>query len=151
MTEGPLTGGQWTEGPLTEGPLTEGPLTEGPLTGGQLKSWELAIVVCPRSNRYHVLVLWCTKIIHQLPHLKHMPPWLWKVPQGTAAQPASTVRLVSQAQHMCELVVGCTAQGIEIARRDNCPAVVKLMEATLRILFTTKDLSQVRARVHVCA
>eukprot|EP00967_Tisochrysis_lutea_P025957 scaffold29976_cov17-Tisochrysis_lutea.AAC.1 len=36
-----------------------------------------------------------------------------------------------------------SAHGIEIARRDNCPAVIKLMEASLRILFTTRDLSHV--------
>jgi len=28
-------------------------------------------------------------------------------------------------------------------RRDGCPAVVKMMEGVLRLLFATKDLSQV--------
>ncbi len=35
------------------------------------------------------------------------------------------------------------AKGIETVRRDACPAVAKMLEATLRILFRTKDLSQV--------
>ena len=35
------------------------------------------------------------------------------------------------------------AKGIETVRRDTCPAVAKIMERTLRILFTTRDLSQV--------
>ena len=35
------------------------------------------------------------------------------------------------------------AKGIETVRRDTCGAVAKMMERTLRILFTTKDLSQV--------
>lgn len=37
------------------------------------------------------------------------------------------------------------AKGIETVRRDTCPAVAKMMEAVLRLLFTTKDLSQVKA------
>lgn len=37
------------------------------------------------------------------------------------------------------------AKGIETVRRDGCPAVQKVLEATIRILFTTKDLSQVKA------
>ena len=36
------------------------------------------------------------------------------------------------------------AKGIETVRRDTCGAVAKMMERTLRILFTSKDLSQVR-------
>lgn len=35
------------------------------------------------------------------------------------------------------------AKGIETVRRDTCPAVAKMMERSLRLLFTTKDLSQV--------
>jgi len=35
------------------------------------------------------------------------------------------------------------AKGIETVRRDGCPAVVKMMEGVLRLLFATKDLSQV--------
>lgn len=34
-------------------------------------------------------------------------------------------------------------QGIETVRRDGCPALVKMMERSVRILFSTKDLSQV--------
>jgi DNA polymerase elongation subunit (family B) len=37
-----------------------------------------------------------------------------------------------------------TQQGIETVRRDGCPAVSKLLEASLRLLFATRDLSQVR-------
>ncbi|GFH16260.1 DNA polymerase, partial [Haematococcus lacustris] len=33
------------------------------------------------------------------------------------------------------------AKGIETVRRDGCPAVAKLLEASLRLLFSTKDLS----------
>ena len=35
------------------------------------------------------------------------------------------------------------AKGIETVRRDTCPVVAKMLERTLRLLFTTKDLSQV--------
>lgn len=35
------------------------------------------------------------------------------------------------------------AKGIETVRRDTCAAVAKMMERSLRILFSTKDLSQV--------
>ena len=35
------------------------------------------------------------------------------------------------------------AKGIETQRRDNCPAVSKLMRASLRLLFVSKDLSLV--------
>jgi DNA polymerase zeta len=37
------------------------------------------------------------------------------------------------------------AKGIEVARRDQCPATVKMQEKALRILFDTKDISQVRS------
>lgn len=36
------------------------------------------------------------------------------------------------------------AKGIETVRRDACPAVSKVLEKTIRILFATKDLSAVR-------
>eukprot|EP00775_Hariotina_reticulata_P012068 gene12067-12209_t len=36
------------------------------------------------------------------------------------------------------------AKGIETVRRDSCPAVAKMLEAALRILFTSKDLSAVK-------
>ena len=36
------------------------------------------------------------------------------------------------------------AKGIETVRRDSCPAVAKVMEQTLRILFSSADLSAVR-------
>lgn len=42
------------------------------------------------------------------------------------------------------------AKGIETVRRDSCPAVGKTLEATLRILFSTKDLSQVRPELLPC-
>lgn len=37
------------------------------------------------------------------------------------------------------------AKGIETVRRDGCPAVSKLLEHSLRILFESKDLSNVKA------
>ncbi|XP_059486071.1 DNA polymerase zeta catalytic subunit isoform X2 [Neocloeon triangulifer] len=37
------------------------------------------------------------------------------------------------------------AKGIETVRRDGCPAVSKLLKQCLHILFTTKDLSQVKS------
>ncbi|XP_011498126.1 PREDICTED: DNA polymerase zeta catalytic subunit [Ceratosolen solmsi marchali] len=39
------------------------------------------------------------------------------------------------------------AKGIETVRRDGCPAVAKILEKTLRILFETKDLSLVKQYV----
>eukprot|EP00879_Flechtneria_rotunda_P013763 GHRR01014376.1.p1 GENE.GHRR01014376.1~~GHRR01014376.1.p1 ORF type:complete len:427 (+),score=142.69 GHRR01014376.1:156-1436(+) len=36
------------------------------------------------------------------------------------------------------------AKGIETVRRDSCPAVAKMLEACLRILFSSKDLSAVK-------
>ena len=36
------------------------------------------------------------------------------------------------------------AKGIEMVRRDGCPAVVKTMESVIRILFETRDLSLIR-------
>lgn len=43
------------------------------------------------------------------------------------------------------------AKGIETVRRDGCPAVVKMMEGVLRLLFATKDLSQVGTCAAWCA
>ena len=39
------------------------------------------------------------------------------------------------------------AKGIETVRRDSCPAVAKIMEQSLRILFTSADISLVRRYV----
>lgn len=39
------------------------------------------------------------------------------------------------------------AKGIETVRRDGCPAVAKMLEKTLKILFETKDVSQVKSYV----
>jgi DNA polymerase zeta len=36
-------------------------------------------------------------------------------------------------------------KGIEVVRRDNCPAVGKLQEKALRLLFSTKDASVVKS------
>lgn len=41
------------------------------------------------------------------------------------------------------------AKGIETVRRDTCGAVAKMMERSLRILFSTKDLSQVLPHLDV--
>jgi len=38
-------------------------------------------------------------------------------------------------------------QGIETVRRDSCPAVSKMLEASLRLLFATRDVSRVKAYV----
>jgi DNA polymerase zeta len=37
------------------------------------------------------------------------------------------------------------AKGIETVRRDQCPAVVKMMEKAIKVMFKTRDLSQVKA------
>ncbi|CAB4055014.1 REV3L [Lepeophtheirus salmonis] len=39
------------------------------------------------------------------------------------------------------------AKGIETVRRDGCPAVAKILEKSLRILFETKDVTKVRTYV----
>lgn len=39
-------------------------------------------------------------------------------------------------------------QGIETVRRDGCPLLVKMLEKVLRILFTTKDLSEVKGYLY---
>jgi len=39
------------------------------------------------------------------------------------------------------------AKGIETVRRDGCPAVGKMLEKVLRILFETKDVSLVKQYV----
>ena len=39
---------------------------------------------------------------------------------------------------------GFDAKGIETVRRDTCPAVAKTMERSLRLLFATRDLSEVK-------
>ncbi|GMH43547.1 hypothetical protein BSKO_11469 [Bryopsis sp. KO-2023] len=40
------------------------------------------------------------------------------------------------------------AKGIETVRRDACPAVSKMLERVIRILFTTKDISQVKGYLY---
>uniref|UniRef100_A0A3P8WNJ4 DNA polymerase zeta catalytic subunit n=1 Tax=Cynoglossus semilaevis TaxID=244447 RepID=A0A3P8WNJ4_CYNSE len=43
------------------------------------------------------------------------------------------------------------AKGIETVRRDNCPAVSKVLERSIKLLFETRDISQVKQFVqHQC-
>ena len=44
-----------------------------------------------------------------------------------------------------QVVPGFDAKGIETVRRDTCPAVAKTMERSLRLLFATRDLSEVQS------
>ena len=44
-----------------------------------------------------------------------------------------------------QVTPGFDAKGIETVRRDTCPAVAKTMERSLRLLFATRDLSEVRS------
>ncbi|KAL6779569.1 POLZ1 [Auxenochlorella protothecoides x Auxenochlorella symbiontica] len=79
----------------------------------------------------------------------------------TAANPSPILLKLEKVYHPCVLLtkkryVGFAyeshsqatpafdAKGIETVRRDTCPAVAKMMERSLRLLFTTKDLSQVK-------
>lgn len=39
-------------------------------------------------------------------------------------------------------------KGIETVRRDGCPLLVKMLEKVLRLLFTTRDLSQVKGYLY---
>lgn len=39
------------------------------------------------------------------------------------------------------------AKGIETVRRDACPAVAKILERSIKVLFTTRDVSQVKQYV----
>ncbi|OWF40745.1 DNA polymerase zeta catalytic subunit-like [Mizuhopecten yessoensis] len=41
------------------------------------------------------------------------------------------------------------AKGIETVRRDACPAVAKILERTIKMLFTTRDVSQVKKYVQM--
>ena len=48
------------------------------------------------------------------------------------------------------------AKGIETVRRDTCPAVAKMLERCLRVLFATRDVSQACSGrlwtgLHTCA
>ena len=47
-----------------------------------------------------------------------------------------------------QAVPGFDAKGIETVRRDTCPAVAKTMERSLRLLFATRDLSEVLPHLH---
>eukprot|EP00887_Chlorella_sp_A99_P007603 scaffold20.g7603.t1 len=79
----------------------------------------------------------------------------------TAANPSPVTLKMEKVYHPCVLqskkrYVGFAfespqqakpafdAKGIETVRRDTCPAVSKMLERTLRILFATKDLTQAR-------
>ena len=41
-------------------------------------------------------------------------------------------------------------KGLEVVRRDGCPALVKIMDQSLRILFRSLDMSQVEAYFIYC-
>ena len=58
----------------------------------------------------------------------------------------STLRYVGWSYESPDQKVGAfDAKGIETVRRDGCPAEAKLLEKCLRLLFTTNDLSAVKA------
>lgn len=47
-------------------------------------------------------------------------------------------------ESITQKVAHLDAKGIEVVRRDQCPATIKMQEKVLRILFNTKDMSLVR-------
>ena len=47
--------------------------------------------------------------------------------------------------HISEFNSFFDTKGIESVRRDGCPAVVKVLDKSLRLLFSTNDLSVVKA------
>ena len=51
--------------------------------------------------------------------------------------------MMSKAAVCTQTTPGFDAKGIETVRRDTCPAVAKTMERSLRLLFATRDLSEV--------
>ena len=57
---------------------------------------------------------------------------------------AAAFPVLAATETQFTLTGGRTLQGIETVRRDGCPALVKMMEKSLRLLFTSRDLSQVR-------
>lgn len=78
----------------------------------------------------------------------------------TAANPSPVTLKMEKVYHPCVLLskkryVGAMyespsqhtptfdAKGIETIRRDTCPAVSKMLERCLRVLFATRDVSQV--------
>ncbi|KAK9829480.1 hypothetical protein WJX72_006119 [[Myrmecia] bisecta] len=80
----------------------------------------------------------------------------------TAANPPPVTLKMEKVYHPCVLLskkryVGAMyeapgqtvpdfdAKGIETVRRDTCPAVAKMMERSLRLLFNTRDLSEVKS------
>ena len=80
--------------------------------------------------------------------------------QVTAAHPPPVTLRMEKVYHPCILqtkkryvgfmferpgqaVPTFDAKGIETIRRDQCPAVAKMEERALRLLFTTRDLSEV--------
>ena len=57
-----------------------------------------------------------------------------------------TLRYVGWSYESPDQKIGAfDAKGIETVRRDGCPAEAKLLEKCLRLLFTTNDLSAVKA------
>ena len=68
--------------------------------------------------------------------------------------PVAVVAWTQLRQHIwgetcMQAVPGFDAKGIETVRRDTCPAVAKTMERSLRLLFATRDLSEVmRTHTH---
>lgn len=79
----------------------------------------------------------------------------------TASNPAPVTLKFEKVYHPCVLLTkkryvgymyetpnqvtpGFDAKGIETVRRDTCPAVAKTMERSLRLLFATRDLSEVK-------
>lgn len=86
----------------------------------------------------------------------------------TSANPAPVTLKLEKVYHPCVLLskkryVGAMyesptqqepsfdAKGIETVRRDTCPAVAKMLERCLRVLFATRDVSQVCGWTACCA
>ena len=67
-------------------------------------------------------------------------------PRLTCTSAHRTLRYVGWSYESPDQKVGAfDAKGIETVRRDGCPAEAKLLEKCLRLLFTTNDLSAVKA------
>ena len=76
----------------------------------------------------------------------HCQPAFPRPPLPPVTGRARPTRCVATAALRQPMAAGAL-QGIETVRRDSCPAVSKMLEASLRLLFATRDVSRVKAYV----
>lgn len=121
-------------------------------TGAWAHGWPKAACAAVRHARRGGLHILLTTVGSSKPAFVQHPWAPWHTPARLSHLLSPSLVVLARPSHTCvsplcvQSQPAFDAKGIETVRRDSCPAVAKMLEHSIRLLFGSKDLSQVGTR-----